>query len=231
MSFDVLRGVLRVAPRADDPSGLVGVGGVLSAPALLAAVQQGWFPWTGRAPIPWCSPDPRAVWAPSSVRVTRSLQKAIRNRGFVVSFDTVFSDVVALCAEHPRPGQPEGTWLTPNLRATWQTLHQMGLYHSVEVWQNGELVGGLVGLALGSGFFGDTMVHRVRDASKVGFVVLCHALHRAGYTLVDGQAVTPHLLSLGAESISRAEYERRLAAALAPPAPRGPWTFGVPSLR
>jgi leucyl/phenylalanyl-tRNA--protein transferase len=226
MSRHPLADLIAVQPRPNDPTGLVAIGGTITPAALLSAVSLGIFPWTGRKPIPWCSPNPRAVFHPGRLRVPRSLRKSLRNRGFRVTYDHTFETVVAACATTPRPGQP-GTWMTPNLTRAWTTLHRAGFYHSVEVWLDDNLVGGLIGLAVGGVFLGDTMFHRERDASKVGFVTLCHDLHHAGYTLVDGQAPTPHLRSLGAQEVSRETYLQLLGTALAADARPVPWRDGV----
>lgn len=229
MTTHPLSGLLPVQPRPNDPAGLVALGGRVTPEALVAAARLGWFPWTGKWPIPWCSPDPRAVFRPGEVRLPRSLRKSVRNRGYRVTYDTAFAAVVAACAETPRPGQP-GTWITPNLVSAWSALHERGTYHSVEVWLGEALVGGLVGMSLGRVFLGDSMFHRARDASKVAFVSLARDLATAGYDLIDGQAPTPHLVSLGARSVTRFEYGRLLDAALGVPVEPGPWTDGIPAV-
>jgi len=219
-----------VRPRPDDPAGLVAIGGRITPELLIAAVPLGIFPWTGRDPIPWCSPSPRAVFSPGAIRVPRSLRKSLRNRGYQVTYDRAFEAVVRACAETPRPGQP-GTWITPNLVSAWTTLHARGVYHSVEVWLDDDLVGGLLGMALGGAFLGDTMFHRERDASKVGFVSLCNDLHKAGYRLVDGQASTGHLASLGARPVPRMEYLALIKQALQLSATPAAWDAGIPAIR
>jgi len=224
-----LANILPVRPRKDDPTGLVAVGGSITPATLVAAASIGMFPWTGRFPIPWCSPDPRAIFTPGGLRVSRSLRKSLNNRGYTVTFDHAFSDVVAACAQTPRPGQP-GTWITQNLVDAWTALHEQGVYHSVEVWLHGDLVGGLVGMALGRMFLGDTMFHTARDASKVGFVTLCRHLENAGYTLIDAQAPTPHLRSLGAIEVSRQAYIHRLKSATELEVPGRSWRDGIPPL-
>ena len=227
MSTDPMPWLIPLPPQPDDPVGLMGIGREVSPRAILGGARRGMFPWTGRYPVPWCSPDPRAVFEPGQIRRPRSLRKSIKNRGYEVTFDISFADVVTRCARTPRPGQP-GTWLTPNLAQAWLELHQQGRYHSVEVWQDGVLVGGLVGLALGRAFFGDSMFHHTRDASKVAFVTLCAALHQAGYTLVDGQMPTPHLVSLGARSVPRGAFLEVLGAALSHEVAPGLWADGIP---
>jgi leucyl/phenylalanyl-tRNA--protein transferase len=229
MSPNPLAGLMPVRPLTDDPMGLLAVGGEITPQALYAAVQLGLFPWTGSPPIPWCSPDPRAVIEPGAVRISRSLRKSIRNRDYRVTYDHDFDAVVRAAATTPRPGQP-GTWLTPNLAAAWTELHAHGVYHSVEVWRGDDLVGGLVGMALGACFFGDTMFHRARDASKVALVTLCRDLSEAGFKLVDAQAPTPHLRSLGALELSRTVYLLHLKAALQAEATPASWRHGIPSI-
>lgn len=219
-------GLFHLPPQPDDPSGLVALGGRVSADTLITALHHGAFPWTGKPPVPWCSPDPRAVFDPAAVRVPRSLRKTLRNSGLRVTYDTALADVIVACAATPRHGR-HGTWITRNLVRAWITLHQAGLYHSVEVWRGDTLVGGLLGVALGDAFFGDSMFHRERDASKVGFVTLARDLSAAGYRLIDGQAPTPHLERLGARTVPRAEYLALLDDLLASSRPTGPWTDGV----
>ena len=231
MAVPTMPGLVFLEPPPDDPTGLLALSHDVGPAAILAGAVRGMFPWSGRYPVPWCSPDPRAVFEPGAVRVPRSLRKSLRNRGYRVTYDEAFAEVVTACARTPRPGQP-GTWLTPNLGRAWWTLHEAGHYHSVEVWQEDELVGGLVGLALGGVFFGDTMFHRARDASKVAFVHLCRALEDADYAMIDGQMPTPHLRSLGAVSVARDAFLERLKDALAPQVfPPGSWRDSGPTPR
>ena len=227
MPFEAMPWLVPIRPPPDDPTGLLALSRDVTPQWILVGAANGLFPWSGRYPVPWCSPDPRALFDPAAIRIPRSLRKSLRNRGYVVTFDRAFRAVVEACAKTPRPGQP-GTWLTPNLARAWQQLHEAGRYHSVEVWQEEVLVGGLVGLALGRAFFGDSMFHHARDASKVGFVHLCRALHGAGYVLIDGQMPTPHLRSLGAQASSRADYLARLSEVLDPSVPAGSWSQGIP---
>ena len=229
MPFDAMPWLVPINQPPDDPTGLVALSRDVTPEAILVGAAHGLFPWSGRYPVPWCSPDPRALFDPAAIRVPRSLRKSLRNRGYVVTFDRTFPAVVEACAGSLRPGQ-SGTWLTPNLARVWLQLHQAGLYHSVEVWHEDVLVGGLVGLALGRAFFGDSMFHHARDASKVGFVHLCRSLHKAGYVLVDGQMPTPHLMSLGAQTCPRLEYLELLSTVLDASVPVGSWSDGIPSL-
>ena len=177
----------------------------------------GVFPWTGAHPIPWYSPEPRAVLRPDALVIRRSLRKVIRGGRFEVAVDTRFDALLQLCATQPRRGQ-SGTWITPNLARTWGALHRSGRAHSVEVYADGALAGGLYGMALGGAFFGESMVSLRRDASKVALAALCERLGAWGFHLIDCQAMTPHLASLGAVGLRRAVYLRALRSALAAPA-------------
>ena len=205
-----------------EPQGLLAVGGDLSPARLLAAYARGIFPWYAAGqPLLWWSPEPRAVLTPTTVRVTRSLAKRIRNGGFELSFDRAFADVVAQCAA-PRPGAAS-TWITPAMQAAYLTLHRGGYAHSVECWQNGVLVGGLYGVALGQVFCGESMFSRVRDASKVACVELCRLLQAWDYALVDCQLPTPHLAALGARLMLREPFEAALARHVGVPPAADAW--------
>ncbi|HEU4655665.1 MAG TPA: leucyl/phenylalanyl-tRNA--protein transferase, partial [Steroidobacteraceae bacterium] len=194
-----------------EPDGLLAAGGDLSTARLLAAYRRGIFPWYSHGqPILWWSPDPRAVLVPQEMKVSRSLAKTIRNRGFETRIDTAFRDVIRACGSSElRPG---GTWLSPEMRAAYFQLHRLGHAHCVETWLEGELVGGLYGVAIGAMFFGESMFSTERDASKVALKRLCDELIARDIKLIDCQMATPHLLSLGAQLIPRHEFIRRLAA-------------------
>jgi len=192
-----------------EPDGLLAVGGCLSTKRLLNAYRCGIFPWYNPdEPILWWSPDPRLVVFPDKLIVSRSLAKTMRKNIFTVSFDTAFSQVIAACAK-PRKDS-EGTWISADINQAYINLHHQGYAHSVEVWFNDELVGGLYGVALGQVFFGESMFHSKTDASKVAFVSLVAQLKEWGYQLIDCQVHTSHLASLGAEEIDRREFEKRL---------------------
>lgn len=192
------------------PNGLLAAGSDLSAPRLIAAYRRGIFPWYSEGqPVLWWSPDPRMVLFPEELKVSRSLAKALRNRSYEVRFDHDFDAVVRGCAA-PRDGQPE-TWITPEMRTAYRRLYALGYAHSVETWIDGELAGGLYGVALGAAFFGESMFTRARDASKIALVHLVERLRAAGYAMIDCQMRTAHLASLGAREIPRAEFARRLA--------------------
>jgi len=205
-----------------EPNGLLAVGGDLSPQRLLRAYRQGIFPWYNAGqPILWWSPDPRLVLFPADLRISRSLRKALRRGLFRVTLDTAFEAVVAACAA-PR-GDGQGTWITRDVAAAYTRLYALGHAHSVEVWQQDRLVGGLYGVALGRVFFGESMFTQVSDASKVGFVTLVRQLVRWGYELIDCQVYTGHLASLGAILIPRAAFNGRLDRLAEAAGHDGPW--------
>jgi leucyl/phenylalanyl-tRNA--protein transferase len=201
-------------PDSADAHGIVGVGADLEPSTLLAAYQHGLFPMpvNGRGPMGWWSPDPRAVIPLDGLRVTTSLRKACRR--FEIRVDTAFGDVIDECASRRRPGG----WITPSIRDAYVELHRLGWAHSVEAWSiaDGDLSGGLYGVAIGGLFAGESMFHRRTDASKVALVGLVKHLQAAGpeHRLLDVQWRTDHLASLGAVDLPRPEYLRRLAGAL-----------------
>lgn len=201
-----------------EPNGLLAVGGDLSATRLLQAYRRGIFPWySAGQPILWWSPAPRMVLCPAEFRVSRSLRRSIRRRGYRVSIDQAFASVIRACAED-RPGSP-GTWLVPDMLAAYCALHAEGHAHSIEVWLDGALVGGLYGVAIGQMFFGESMFSRMNDASKVALALLSELALAHPFRLIDCQVYTPHLASLGAREIPRDEFERILAEATTSSAP------------
>ncbi|MGE0081690.1 MAG: leucyl/phenylalanyl-tRNA--protein transferase [Thiohalomonadaceae bacterium] len=207
-----------------DPNGLLAIGGDLSPGRLLTAYRQGIFPWFSEGqPILWWTPDPRSVLFPSELRVSRSLAKTVRRGRFRVTMDQAFPQVMAACAA-PR-GDGLGTWITPEMHHAYVTLHRLGYAHSVESWQDGELVGGLYGVAIGRVFFGESMFTRRTDASKVAFVHLVRQLIAWKFGLIDCQVSTAHLESLGARSIPRAQFESLLDLFAEEPGLPGPWRF------
>ena len=193
-----------------EPNGLLAAGGDLSATRILAAYRQGIFPWfSAGEPILWWSPDPRMVLIPDEFKLRRSLAKTLRNASYEVRVDTAFPLVIAACAGVPRDGQA-GTWITDEMRRAYGDLHRMGYAHSVETWIDGELAGGLYGIAIGKAFYGESMFSLRRDASKIALAHLCAYLKRRGFGIIDCQMETRHLTSLGARPIPRREFAARL---------------------
>lgn len=199
-----------------EPNGLLAAGGDLRPERLLQAYRHGCFPWfQDGQPILWWSPDPRTVLLPDELHVSRSLAKVLRQGRYQVSFDQAFAEVIRACAA-PRSYAAE-TWITSPMQDAYLELHRSGIAHSVEVWRDGELVGGLYGLAMGQLFFGESMFSRADNASKVGFATLVERLKAWGFVLIDCQMPTEHLLSLGARTISRDEFARYLSRHLDQP--------------
>lgn len=192
-----------------DPNGLLAVGGDLSPERLLLAYQQGIFPWYEEGqPLLWWSPDPRTVVAPDGVHLSRSMRKFLRKSVFTVTVDHDFPAVIHACAE-PRD-YTDDTWITPAMQRAYIELHRRGHAHSVEVWEHGQLAGGLYGVALGRMFFGESMFSRRSNASKTALLALAGHLRRLGYQLIDCQMPTDHLQSLGAMEVSRERFLRRV---------------------
>lgn len=202
----------------DKPNGLLAVGGDLSPQRLINAYQAGVFPWFNDGePIYWWSPDPRAVIYPRKLHITRSLRKTARNKGYQISFDTDFAGTVRACAA-PRSYALD-TWITDEMFAAYSRLYDLGYAHSVEVRNTeGKLVGGLYGVASKGIFSGESMFSLERDTSKLALLALVAHLDYWGYSLIDCQIVNDHLLSLGAEGISRAAYIKHIRASEAPQA-------------
>ncbi len=214
---------------AASPEGLLAVGGDLRPERLLEAYRHGIFPWYEEdQPILWWSPDPRAVLFPDKLHVPRSLDKTIRRGHFTVTLDTCFQEVMIQCAG-PRPQYPEGgTWITPEMIEAYTRLHELGHAHSIETWQEGNLVGGLYGVAISGAFFGESMFSRATDASKVALVSLIRQLQTWGFQIFDCQQASPHVMRLGAEEIPRRAFIEHLTAAMTIQDRRGRWQFDSP---
>jgi len=190
-----------------NPNGLLAAGGDLSVPRLLQAYRCGVFPWYSAAePILWWSPDPRMVLYCDELKVSRSLAKSARNKGYELRVDTAFDRVLEGCAD-----REEGTWLGTSMRVAYQRLHRAGYAHSFETWRDGELVGGLYGVAVGRMFFGESMFSRANDSSKVALLALVAELRERDFPLIDCQMHTRLLASLGAREIPRRAFLRALA--------------------
>lgn len=191
--------------------GLLAIGGDLKPPTLLAAYSHGVFPWFNEGdPIYWWSPDPRAIIELDGLHVARRLRRTIRSGKFTWTVNQDFPAVIRGCAD-----REEGTWITKDMIAAYEALHRLGHAHSIEVWHEDKLAGGIYGVAIGGFFAGESMFTRVRDASKVALVALVDRLKERGFQLFDVQFVTDHTARLGATTIPRAEYLRRLRQALA----------------
>ncbi|WP_271270336.1 leucyl/phenylalanyl-tRNA--protein transferase [Aliamphritea hakodatensis] len=209
----------------DDPNGLLAAGADLSPERLLNAYRRGIFPWfADDEPILWWSPNPRCVMRPEAIHLSKSLRKRIRRGGFDVSFNNDFAAVINACAQ-PRPGQPE-TWITEDIQQAYLNLHHLGHAHSVEVREDGQLIGGLYGIAIGKLFFGESMFSRRTDASKIAYVFFAKQLQKWGYALIDCQVYNDHLASLGAEVIPRTEFKHYLDRYLDIPCTH-PWQFDL----
>ena len=204
-----------------EPNGLLAAGGGLSVARLVDAYQRGIFPWFSEGdPVLWWSPDPRMVLRTDRVHVSRSLRRRLRRGDYEVSFNRAFGDVLQACAA-PRRAE-SGTWLVTSMVRAYERLHRAGVAHSIEVWMNGELAGGLYGVALGRMFFGESMFTRQTDASKVAIVTLAAQLVRWGVPIVDCQMRTEHLASLGAVDVPRRDFVRTVGH-LVSQRPITPW--------
>ncbi len=205
-----------VSKALSSPNGLLCAGGDLSPGRILDAYAHGIFPWFSDGdPILWWSPDPRMVLFPAELKVSRSLRRTLARDAYETRFDTAFRRVMEECAQ-PRDGQG-GTWIVPGMIEAYTALHEQGHAHSVESWRDGELVGGLYGMALGKVFFGESMFARATDASKVALARLVERLLGEDYKLIDCQQATGHLASLGAREIPRKEFVHRLRRAIDSP--------------
>jgi leucyl/phenylalanyl-tRNA--protein transferase len=206
-----------------EPNGLLAAGGDLKPERLLAAYRRGIFPWYEEGqPILWWSPDPRAVLRPDGVKVSRSLRRSLIKGGFELQIDSAFAAVVAACAEPRR--YTDATWITRDMAIAYTRLHEAGWAHSFETWREGELVGGLYGVAIGRVFFGESMFSRVTDASKVALVRLAEHLRARSFELIDCQVASAHVASLGATSISRDAFLACLDEYCEPPGAPGSWS-------
>ena len=201
-----------ISSALESPNGLLAAGGDLAADRLLYAYANGIFPWFEEGqPILWWSPDPRCILRPDAFHVSRRLRRTLKSSPFRVSFNEDFGSVIAGCS-----GERDtytGTWITPEMIEAYARLHELGWAHSVEVWSDGELAGGMYGVSIGRAFFGESMFSRVSNASKVALLVLCRQLERHRFSVLDCQVPSPHLFSLGATLMPRAEFARLLAAA------------------
>lgn len=206
-----------------EPDGLLAVGGDLSVKRLLLAYSSGVFPWFNPAdPILWYTPDPRPIFIPGHIKVSKTMRQLINRKKFSVSFDWEFEKVLDGCASVYRHGQ-NGTWLSPQMKYAYINLYDLGFAHSVEVWYENDLVGGLYGVTIGKYFAGESMFHIMDNASKIGFYYLSELLAKKEFQIIDGQSPNSHLQSLGSIEISRSEFLEKLNSALGFPTERLMW--------
>ena len=212
-----------------EPNGLLAIGGSLDANWLLSAYSQGIFPWYEEGqPLLWWSPDPRLILEPSRVVVSRSLRKLIRKRVYTISFDADFLSVISACQSSK--GRKESTWITSEMRVAYVNLHKLGHAHSVEVWHDEKLVGGLYGIAVGKVFFGESMFSSQANASKLALVALSRQLQVWGFGLIDCQVYSDHLVSMGAVALSRVEFQDALTPLLSSRTHPGAWQYNPENL-
>lgn len=215
-------------PEGASPEGVVALGGDASPERLILAYSLGIFPWPHRElPLLWFSPDPRFVLTFDQAHISRSLRKRIKSEPYTIRVDTAFRAVMQGCAESPRPGQ-DGTWITDELRRGFCALHDQGLAHSIEAYDDTDtLVGGLYGVSMGRAFCGESMFARAPDASKIAMVTLMGHLCQWGFHFVDCQVYTDHLARFGAREWPRPKFLQGLSRALSQPTLYGPWHFDL----
>jgi leucyl/phenylalanyl-tRNA--protein transferase len=210
------------------PNGLLAMGRNLSVGTLIEAYAQGIFPWFSQGdPILWWSPDPRMVLFPQELHVAKSLARRLKKDDFRVTADTAFGDVIRACAA-PRNGEP-GTWINRRMITAYERLHTAGVAHSIETWMDGQLAGGLYGVAIGRAFFGESMFALRSDASKIALVYLVRQLERWGFGVIDCQMKTEHLATFGAREIRRRDFIERIRGLVAQPPVPAPWLVESPS--
>lgn len=210
-------------PELANAYGAIAMGGDLEVDRLLLAYQYGYFPWFNPdEPIIWWHPDPRFVLFTDEIRITKSMRPYFNQEKFSITFDGCFNTVVDACQKIKRKNQP-GTWITEDIKEAYSNLHEMGLAHSVEVWQDEELVGGLYGVSLGRIFYGESMFSRVANASKFGLISLSAILSRRGFKIIDCQMPNPHLKSMGGRYIKRETFLEYLRSNIFEETIQGNW--------
>ena len=213
-------------PQLAEPDGLLAVGGDLNPARLLAAYQQGIFPWYSEGePILWWSPVPRLILLPEEFHLPKRLARTLRKKVFEVRVDTAFAEVISSCAAIRRENE-EGTWITEEMQKAYMHLHELGFAHSVESWCEGELVGGLYGICLDRIFFGESMFSRKSDASKVAFATLMSNAEQLNIRAVDCQMTTQHLLRFGSREVNREEFDDLLERFIQKLIPQQSWQLG-----
>ncbi len=210
-------------PSLAGEDGLLAAGGTLDKEVLLEAYSRGIFPWYSEgSPILWWSPDPRMILYPNDFKVSKSLSQSLRKNAIEARIDTAFPEVIRHCADQPRKGQ-KGTWITDQMIQAYIDLHEEGYAHSFESWSNGRLVGGLYGVSLGSAFYGESMFHLERDASKLAFYKLVDFARKNDFDFIDAQQSTDHLRSLGAVEVSRVGFLDQLQKSMMKETLKGNW--------
>lgn len=207
-----------------EPDGLLALGGDLRPERLLTAYSLGIFPWYSKGePILWWTPAPRLVLYPNELHISKSMRPLFNRNAFRVTYDLAFQEVIGHCRKAYRAGQ-NGTWITEEMIQAYCNLHQLGFAHSVEVWQENKLVGGLYGLSIGKVFFGESMFSQVSNASKYGFISLVRSLDSLKFDLVDCQMTTAHLVRMGARELERPDFEGELKTSVVKDTLRGAWS-------
>ncbi len=229
MIYQLTKELIFPSPFEADETGLLAIGGDLNVDRLLLAYSQGIFPWFNpEDPTMWWSPAWRPIFIPGEMKVSKSLKKTIRKNIFEIRMDTAFEQVIRACGDLRK--DEEGTWISEEMIDSYTILHEMGYAHSVEAWQNNQLVGGLYGVALGKAFFGESMFHKVNDASKVAFFALSEKLKDWGFKFIDSQVSNPHLESLGSMEIHRTVFMDMLTQAVKMDALVGKWKYDIADL-
>lgn len=214
-------------PHLASKDGLLAVGGDLSQKRLLLAYRMGIFPWfSNNEPILWWSPDPRLVLYPHEIKISKTLKKIIKKEVFKVTMDLAFNEVINQCAQI-RLKKNQGTWIIEDIIEAYCRLHESGFAHSVEVWRQGELAGGLYGVSLGKCFFGESMFTRINNASNIALVKLVEYLKKLSFDLIDCQVTTGHLIRFGAREIPRKLFLEQLEKSLKAPIIKGKWDYKV----
>jgi len=209
---------------AREPDGLLAIGGDLAPVRLLNAYAGGVFPWFSEGqPLLWWSPDPRMVFRTAGVHLSTRFRRGLRGSRWRVCADTAFAEVMQACAQSPRPGQ-DGTWITAGMHQAYVQLHQLGYAHSVEVYDEQTLVGGIYGVSIGRMFFGESMFSGRSGGSKVALAALARTLAHWGWPLIDAQVENPHLLRMGAEHLPRAVFLQQVRSLVEQPGRVGSWT-------
>ncbi len=208
----------------NDPDGLLAAGGNLNAQTLLDAYRQGIFPWySDPDPILWWSPDPRCILEPHHVHISKSMKKVLKRNHFSVTWNSAFLEVIQACAA--ARAYTKETWITDHMLEAYMQLHRKGIAHSLEVWQDNKLVGGLYGLAIGAVFFGESMFSIANNSSKFAFIKLCESLEQSGFRLIDCQVESEHLCRLGAYTVPRDQFLLQLKSALTIDIKQAPWSY------